>query len=523
MKTISNNGAESIYEGRLGLVYARVSSKKQETDGSGLDSQEDRCVADLKSIGVKHIRTFADTFTGGGDFMQRPAMRELLAYIDSRPKEKFVVVFDDLKRLARDTEFHIKLRAVFKSRDVLLRCPNFKFEETAEGRFVETVFAAQGQLEREQNKRQVIQKMKARLEAGYWTFNGKKGYTSRKDAVHGRLFWPNEESKILAEAMILFANRTLQRKIDVCRFLVSKGFWKGNQSPEKYIDYVTHMLSDPFYCGDIQYLAWDVKRRKGHHQAIISLETFERIQKILKKENILHRIRQNISPDFPIRGLVNCDDCGKHLTAAWSKKKFAYYICHTKGCAIYGKSIRKSDIENKFVELMQRNVLKTEIGTLVSVVFAKVWNEEVAYLKEMESTKVKELKELEILAMQLTILMLKATSTQIKSVYEKQLGDVANKIQALSTDSTEKKDMSVVYRTALEKAVGLLQSPYEIWCTLPVYEQHRLFYFIFEEKLFYNFETGYRTDKISNTKRLFEELVTENTCDVLETGIEPVS
>lgn len=33
--------------------------------------------------------------------------------------------------------------------------------------FIETVIAAQGQLERLQNRRQTLQKMKARLERGY--------------------------------------------------------------------------------------------------------------------------------------------------------------------------------------------------------------------------------------------------------------------------------------------------------------------------------------------------------------------
>jgi len=46
----------------------------------------------------------------------------------------------------------------------VVECLNYRFEDTPEGKFVETVFAAQGQLEREQNGRQVRQKMQARVE-----------------------------------------------------------------------------------------------------------------------------------------------------------------------------------------------------------------------------------------------------------------------------------------------------------------------------------------------------------------------
>ena len=175
------------YEGRDGLVYARVSSKRQELEGSGLQSQDGRCVSDLAAIHVPYDRSFLDSFTGRGDFMKRPAMRELLAYIDARPHKKFVVVFDDLKRFARDVEFHIKLRAAFAARDVVLRCLNYNFDESPEGHFAELVMAGHAQLEREQNSRQVVQKQRARLEAGYNAFAAKRGYIATQDPLHGKI------------------------------------------------------------------------------------------------------------------------------------------------------------------------------------------------------------------------------------------------------------------------------------------------------------------------------------------------
>ena len=93
-----------------------------------------------------------------------------------RSQTRIRCIFDDLKRFARDTEFHIKLRQEFKARGARIECLNFKLEDTPEGKFVETIMAAQGELEREQNRRQVIQKMKARVEKGYWVFHPPVGY-----------------------------------------------------------------------------------------------------------------------------------------------------------------------------------------------------------------------------------------------------------------------------------------------------------------------------------------------------------
>jgi DNA invertase Pin-like site-specific DNA recombinase len=160
------------------LIYCRVSDKKQKTQGHGLESQEHRCRQFAEERGYDVEMVFPDDITGGVDFMKRPGMRAMLAYLDAQKGKPYVVIFDDLKRFARHTEFHLKLRREFAQRGARVECPNFEFEDTPEGVFIETVIAAQGQLEREQNRRQVIQKMTARVEKGYYVFNAPVGYRS---------------------------------------------------------------------------------------------------------------------------------------------------------------------------------------------------------------------------------------------------------------------------------------------------------------------------------------------------------
>ena len=84
------------------LIYTRVSSKRQEREGHGLESQEYRCQLDAEFHGNTVEKVFYDSYTGGGNFMNRPAMKKLLAYVDVNRSKKYVVIFDDLKRFARD-------------------------------------------------------------------------------------------------------------------------------------------------------------------------------------------------------------------------------------------------------------------------------------------------------------------------------------------------------------------------------------------------------------------------------------
>lgn len=93
-------------------------------------------------------------------------MRAMIAYLDAQVGKHHVVTFNDLKRFARDPRFHIKVRREFADRGARVECLNFKFEDSPEWRFIETIMAAQGQLEREQNGLQVVQKMKIRMEKG---------------------------------------------------------------------------------------------------------------------------------------------------------------------------------------------------------------------------------------------------------------------------------------------------------------------------------------------------------------------
>lgn len=504
------------YEGRIGLVYARVSSKRQETEGSGLQSQEGRCVHDLRALDVIYEKSFLDSYSGGGDFMKRPAMAAMLAYIDANPHKKFIVIFDDLSRFARDVIFHLKLRAEFKARDVLLRCLNYNLDESEEGQFMEIIFAGKAELDRKQNRRQVIQKQKARLELGYWAFGAKKGYSMVSDPAHGKLSVPNAEGAILAEGIDLFARRILVRKVDLCRFLVEKGFWR-KQSPEKYIHLVAQILADPFYAGFIEYEDWGVTRRTGKHQPIIGLDTFELVQKIIRRENVNKRIRQDVSDDFSLRTLLVCDHCGKHLTGAWSKgrtKRYAYYLCQNKSCEYYGKSVSATVIEKQFKQVLKKNTLKPKVDTLVDVVFDRAWKEEVINVKVRESITASHKKSLEDKARELANAAIAARSEAVKRIYEKQLEDLAPQLENPELETLEDLDFNIPYRTALDKAKGMLKSPYSVWEVLNVNEKQRLFYFIFETKLPYNHLTGYRTDKTPQAVRLFEEFVEQKPLDV---------
>ena len=195
------------------LIYCRVSDTKQKLEGSGLESQEFRCRQYSAEKGYAVDKVFHNDVSGGGDFAKRPGMIALLSYLEKNQKTGYVVIFDDLKRLARDTMFHWQLRHAMANFGARLECLNYKFDDSPEGEFVETLFAAQGQLERKQIGRQTRQKTQARLEAGYYAFTAPTGYYFQKTKTQGNMLFVDEDvAPVMREAMEGFASGRFQTK-----------------------------------------------------------------------------------------------------------------------------------------------------------------------------------------------------------------------------------------------------------------------------------------------------------------------
>ena len=319
----------SLLEPIPAIIYCRVSSAKQKLVGGGLDSQEHRCRQHALANGFDVEAVFPDDASGGGDFMRRPGMVALLSFLDAQPHKKYVVIFDDLKRFARDTQFHIMLRQELSRRGATVECLNFRFEDTPEGKFAETIFAAQSELEREQNRRQTIQKMKARVEKGYYVFNAPVGYKYERNAQHGKLLVPQEPiASIIREALEGYAIGRFQSQVEVKYFLDAQPAYPKCSLYGVRPQRVHELLTRPVYAGMVEAPTWNVTRRKGHHKGVISIETYKRVQdRIAGKKKAPTRL--DLHEDFPLRGFVLCSDCEKPLTACWSRSKtgraYPYY------------------------------------------------------------------------------------------------------------------------------------------------------------------------------------------------------
>jgi len=363
-----------------------VSDPKQEKEGHGLDSQELRCRQHAAKKGYDVVAMFPDVITGGGDFMKRPGMVALLSFLDAHRHENFVVIFDDLKRYARDVEFHLKLRRIMLARGAIRECLNYEFNDTPEGKLQETIVAATGAYERESNGRQVSQKMKARLESGYWVMREPPGYHYETTKEHGKLLVRKEPvASIIAEMLDGYAAGRFETPTEAVRFLDRQPDYPKTPRGNVRIEQVTQILENPIYAGILKYEPWNVKDISGKHEALISAETFYRIQD-RRQQKARMPARKNIGKDFVLRGFVTCGDCQAPLRSSWPKgrsKHYPYYLCQTKGCDSYGKSIAREKVEGDVGEVIKSLQPTHNLTALVKSMFRTIWDQQQEQVKDI--------------------------------------------------------------------------------------------------------------------------------------------
>ncbi len=263
------------------LIYCRVSSQRQVKEGHGLESQEALCREYAKRQRYKIIGVFRDEGESGGLF-DRTGMKQVLACLDNylTEPERVVVIFDDLKRFARDTEIHFALKREIYGRNGAVESPNFRFEDTPGGKFVETVMAAHAELERNENKKQVIQKMEARLRAGYWPFNPPVGLVSKKDVRHGKILTPVEPYATIFSSAIIKYSKGVLRTQEETRQYILRQYTKHNIKRKLSLNGTRYILSQPLYFGLVEYKPWEVPLAKAQHKGIIDESYYHKIRTI---------------------------------------------------------------------------------------------------------------------------------------------------------------------------------------------------------------------------------------------------
>ena len=482
------------------IIYCRVSSAAQVEEGHGLESQETRCREYAARKGYEVIETFYEKAVSGGTF-DRPSFNAMLAFVHGKKSpEGIVVIIDDISRFARDIESHWALRRTLKETGGKLESPSIKFGEDSDSILIENLLASVSQHQRQKNGEQTKNRMRARTMNGYWVFHAPPGYKYAKVDGHGKLLVRDEPlASIIQEALEGFATGRFETQGEVKRFLDAQPeFPKDRRTGEVRYEEVIRLMRRPHYAGYIEVPDWNVTLRKGHHEGLVSLETFQAVRCRIK-EGARAPVRKDISADFPLRGFVLCGTCEKPLTASWSKSKTGkyhpYYMCFSKGCESYRKSIRRDVLEGEFGEVVRSLQATNQLYEIARAMFKEAWKHRTAQaqdlLRSLKCEAMKIDKQIEALLERIV----EASHPKVIAAYEAKLVKLEQDKLVLAEKLQKGGKPARPFEHMFELACQFLASPWKLWESGELAYQRTVLRLAFSERILYCRNEGLRTPK----------------------------
>jgi site-specific DNA recombinase len=348
-------------------LYVRVSSDRQDVDLS--------VTAQLKALreyaarnGHSVVREFIDEVESGRT-PYRPQFRQMIAMAKQTDKPFDLILIYKYSRFARNREDSIVYKAFLRKNGVQLSSITEPVEDTAMGRFMESIIECLDEFYSENLGEEVTRGMRESASRGFYLCSrAPYGYHRIKVNDGGKertkLDIDQFQSQVVAQIFEEVASG--KGLIEIVKELNSKGIAgpKGNAWGKTTVH---NILSNEIYTGAI---IWGQHSKRGLPPvrvdnacpAIVDRETFRRAQDLLRARSFARVHPQRISSRYLLSGIARCGHCGRALTGVEAKSgKFAYYVCGTlirKGAqSCPSRYLNAGKLEELVIEKIKDHVL----------------------------------------------------------------------------------------------------------------------------------------------------------------------
>lgn len=294
--------------------YIRVSTDKQREEGYSIDIQKERLDGYARSMfpegerGVEYREYVDDGFSGGS--LDRPMMKQLMEDVKNREITHVLVLkLDRLSRSQKDTLYLIE--DVFLPHNVAFISMGESFNTaTPFGRAVVGILSVFAQLERENIFERTRSGMQKRVETGLWPGGGRVPFGYDYDSGKGTLV-PNKDADTVRRIYDLYLQGYAMQSIaDMCGL--------------KYEKLAQQILTRKSNTGVIVY---NGKEYPGRHEAIISLETYNRAMDMMSRRSEKRFVS---ATSHLLTGLVYCGNCGAKMRYQKWGKAGQKLICYSQ-------------------------------------------------------------------------------------------------------------------------------------------------------------------------------------------------
>ncbi|CEQ16302.1 MULTISPECIES: recombinase family protein [Peptostreptococcaceae] len=354
-------------------IYCRVSTVEQAEEGYSIDEQNLKIREYCEREGHEIYNLYEDRGISGKNITNRPGIKQLLQ--DATENKFDLVIVWKLNRISRKLLDILNIVELLNKHNIAFRSLTENFEtETPSGKLQLNIMGAIGEFERETIAENIKLGMGAKARLGEWCGGVVLGYdiveipSDGKKRKSTKLQINEREANTVRRIFDLYSQGYGYKAV-VNR--VNKEGYKTKRNNEFAVATVKEILKNPVYIGKIRYNVrqdWSKKRRNninpnpilsdGKHEPIIDMETWNKVQVILKERSKKHN--KIYDSEFPLTGILKCPVCGAGMTISRStskrkdgtKKVLEYYSCgnwKNKGTAVCKSNSIRVEVADEYV------------------------------------------------------------------------------------------------------------------------------------------------------------------------------
>lgn len=366
---------------KTAVIYCRVSTEDQ-VKNTSLEQQEKDCTAYClrNNLKIKHIYRDAGESARTAD---RPEFQKMMMAL-VRDRFDFVVVWK-LDRFARDIYDQAKYLKEMAAVGTDIHSATENLDNTPAGKLMKTMLGGINQYYSDVNSERSRLGMKSMATAGAWTHQAPIGYITARKGNMPILVADPERGPAIYELFSRIATG-LMRVRDAHEWLSDK------LGIKIYAQGIHRILRQPVYAGVVQNRLTEYQPVKAVFPGLITQDTFDRVQLILHDGGFTQQAHP--ASQFPLRGVLKCSECGRMLTASFSrscnKTLYPYYHCR---CGLRLTLQRAQNGIDVYLDSVSKYM--SELMPMLKEVCLETWDKSRAEALKDHDKAEKQLKDLE--------------------------------------------------------------------------------------------------------------------------------
>lgn len=331
------------------FIYARKSTDTEDKQVLSIEAQlvELREYAKKEGLFITDELFEAKTAKEPGRLVFNEMMRRI-----ERGQANAILAWhpDRLARNSMDGGKVIYLTDIEKLMD--LRFPTYKFESTAQGKFMLSIIFGQSKYFVDNLSENVHRGFRQKLRRGEYPGFAPLGY--KNNILNHSIEVIPEIAEKVRRLFGLYASGRYSME-EIRKLAAAFGLASRRKKRPLAKSNIERMLKNPFYYGAFEFKG---ELYEGNHPPIISKDVFDKAQAALALRS---KPRKNAPHYHVFRGFIRCGQCNGMITSEMQKQRYIYYRCTKKRGKCSQPYLREDLLTQKINEAIESVAISKEL------------------------------------------------------------------------------------------------------------------------------------------------------------------